>query len=249
VDRPKQPSISPPSDDADRRRQQTASQPKDPDVQHVSVSATPESNRPLGLRYTILKRDGAGDYAEVDADTNFVSGDMIRLMVETNDTGYLYIVAQGTSKVWKVLYPSPEVGGGSNRVQRGQRYSIPNDSVFTFDSRRGTEKLFVVLARQPETDLESLIYSLEDRQQTNEPPRSMLAQNVGPIQDSLVQRLRNAYSRDLLIEKVDDTKKPAPDFVPQPAETKITGEKAVYVVNANGGPKARVVADIELRHE
>jgi hypothetical protein len=48
--------------------------------------------------------------------------------------------------------------------------------------------------------------------------------------------LRTAYSRDLVIEKIDastDTQK---------------GETAVYVVNPSGSPESRLVADLRLAH-
>lgn len=173
------------------------------------------------------------------------------MSVEVNDAGYLYVVAQGTSGIWKVLYPSKDVNGGDNRVREGRPYSIPNDAVFTFDSRAGTEKLFVVLSRQPEQDLESLIYSLRDK--PGEAARPMLAANSAPIQNDLVQKMRQTYSRDLVIEKVDDAKTPPSEEIKK-IEVKHgamapAGEKAVYVVNQNAGDNARVVADIELRHQ
>ena len=39
---------------------------------------------PLGLRYAVFKRDAGGQYNEVDSDTNFRSGDRIRLNVNAN---------------------------------------------------------------------------------------------------------------------------------------------------------------------
>jgi hypothetical protein len=221
--------------------------PERTDAQYVLSRA--DAIKPLGMRYSILKRDTSGDYAEVDQDTRFQTGDQIRVLVESNDTGYLYVVQQGTSGKWETLFPNEEVGGGSNRIDRGQIHTLPAPgSVFTMRPPAGTERLFIVLSRQPETDMEKLIYSLEDRTRPETPQtgRPMLAQNVIP--DGVVQRLR-AQARDLLIEKVDDSK-PAPAVeVRQPTVPVRPGEKAVYVVNAAGGTNARVVADIELHHE
>ncbi len=208
---------------------------------------------PLGLKYSVLKRGEDGQYSEIDSDTTFVARDHIKLTLEVNDTGYLYVIAQGSSGIWQVLYPSKELNDGDNRVQAGHVYTIPSDAVFSFDSRAGTEKLFLILSRQPEQDLESLIYSLKDKRPAQgELSRPLMASNVGPVQDDVVQRLRQTYSRDLVVEKVDDSKTPPPAAV-QKLEHKqgvlITpGEKAVYVVNRNAGPDARVVADVSLRH-
>lgn len=202
--------------------------------------------RPLGLKYTVTQRQPDGAYVEVDPDSAFHSGDKIRLNVESNGAGYLYVAMQGSSGVWRILYPSAEAGR-DNRLQPGHKYTIPASSVFTFDERAGTEKLFVVLSREPESDLESLLYSLQGDQK----PKPDSGKQMMMAQNSVVERLRDTYSRDLVIEKVDDTKKPPP-----PAEEKAMkkanipdGEKAVYVVNPTAGPNARVVADIELHHQ
>ncbi len=83
------------------------------------------------------------------------------------------------------------------------------------------------------------------------PPASLLAQNTSPIQDDMVQRLRKTYSRDLIIEKVDDSKAASssePSSTNAPKRPAVTGEKAVYVVNPDP-VKTTVVADIELRHQ
>ena len=47
------------------------------------------------------------------------------------------------------------------------------------------------------------------------------------IDDGLVDRMRNVYARDLIIEKVDET---SPAAAAAPAK-----EKAVYVVNPSRG--------------
>ncbi len=195
---------------------------------------------PLGLRYSILKRTGSGQ-EEVDAATVFHAGDRIRLSIEVNSPGRLYIVNRGSSGAWNVLFPSPEVAGGDNRVQPGMRYEIPSGHTFTFDERAGEEKLFIVLSRQPVPDLERLIYSLGEsatpKPAEEKPAKLMLAANMTPIDDSLVGRLRRAYSRDLIIEKVDES-------TPGPRT-----EKAVYTVNPSTKPDARLIADVTLNHQ
>src|ERR1041385_3294943 len=80
---------------------------------------------PLGLRYAVLKRDAGGQYQEIDPDTSFHSGDRIRLKVDANTSGYLYVVMQGSSGTWKLLFPSAEVSGGSNLVRKGESRQIP----------------------------------------------------------------------------------------------------------------------------
>jgi hypothetical protein len=181
---------------------------------------------PLGLRYAVLRRDAGGQYNEVDADTSFRSGDRIRLKVDANTSGYLYVVMQGSSGTWKLLFPSAEVAGGSNLVRKGESRQIPpgDRGQFVFDEQAGNEKLFIVLTRQPEPDLDKLIYSIGGK------PDSLVAQAT--VRDDVVTKLRaQVASRDLVFEKVDSS------------------ENAAYVVNPSTSPDARLVVDIALKHK
>ena len=209
-----------------------------PSVPVITAAYKPQGSHPaLGLRYTILKRI-QDSQVETDTDAVFHAGDRIRLAVETNDDGYLYVVNRGSSGTWKVLFPSPEIKDGDNRIQRRVRYEIPAGHAFVFDEQPGEEKLFVVLSREPEPDLEGLIYSLG--QKGNAPadvqkPKMLLASAA--LSDDTIGKLRNAYARDLIVEKVDDEQSGAQK------------EKAVYAVNPSGTADSRVVADVTLRHQ
>lgn len=200
---------------------------------------------PLGLRYSLLKMVD-GRMAEVAPDAEFRAGDRIQVTVEANDAGYLYIVHQGTSGTWKLLFPSAEVEGGSNRVEKGRFYTMPPNARFVFDGQPGEEKLFVVLSRQPEPDLEQLIYKLQGGERSPavepaRPRREPLLMAQAQIPESAVGNLRRVYARDLIIEQVNDEAAPAKDAAGRK-------EKAVYVVNPSGSPDSRVVADIRLIH-
>jgi len=180
---------------------------------------------PLGLRYAVLKRDAGGQFQEIDPDTSFRSGDRIRLKVDANTSGYLYVVMQGSSGTWKLLFPSAEVAGGSNLVRKGESRQIPpgNSGQFVFDEQAGNEKLFIVLTRQPEADLDKLIYAMGGT-------KTLVAQ--ASLQDDVVTKLRGQVaSRDLVFEKVDSS------------------ENAAYVVNPSSAPDARLVVDLALKHK
>ncbi len=209
----------------------------------MNAAYRPSGPRPaLGLRYTILKKSG-DQPVEVGPGTVFHAGDRIRLAVEANDDGYLYVVNQGSSGTWKLLFPSAEIKDGDNRIQKRVRYEIPSGYTFTFDEQAGEEKLFIVLSRRPEPDLEGLIYSLgnpeKDKPAAEKPgvekPKMLLASAA--FGDDVIGRLRNTYARDLIVEKVDD----------EQAGPK--QEKAVYAVNPTGSADSRVVADVTLKHQ
>jgi hypothetical protein len=204
------------------------------------ILASYTGGKPLGLRYSFLRKTDGDDYREVDPATVFQSGDRIRVSVEANDSAYLYVVMKGSSGSWKVMFPSPEIAGGNNRVESGKPYTIPPmPGRFAFDEQVGDEQLFLVLSRKPEASIEGLIYSLAsgtpDTQEKAPRQQTLMAQNNVP--DAVVGQLRNAvYARDLVFEKVDET---------TAGDRK---EKAVYVVNRTGDPDSRLVVDLTLKH-
>lgn len=254
-DSPKQTPANPPKTEAKSKPKENppkvATQSKTTPPAKGTTGSTPDGTHvlqaavPLGLRYAVLKRDAAGKFQETDPDTNFRTGDRIRLQVDANTSGYLYLLMQGSSGTWRLLFPSPEVSGGSNLVHKGQSLQIPpgDRGQFVFDETAGTEKLFLVLTRKPEADLDKLIYSMGgNASPTDQSARTIIAQ--ASVRDSVVDRLRGeVQSRDLVFEKVD-TSTAAPATTP--AGTRV--ENAAYVVNPSTAPDARLVVDLALRH-
>ncbi len=205
------------------------------------------STAPVGLRYTLIKVSG-NRTEDVSPDTVFNSGDHIKVAVEVSDSGYLYVITQGSSGTWEPLFPSSSVENGDNRVLAGRSYVVPPGNVITFVGQPGTEKLFVIFSRQPEKEMDRLIYILQGGrgqptaapEEPKRPSPTFLLSSNKPIENSLVDKLRDVYSRDLIIEKGEaaDQAKPAPEQ-----------DKSVYVVNRDGAANARVVADIRLIHQ
>jgi hypothetical protein len=62
------------------------------------------------------------------------------------------------------------------------------------------------------------------------------------IPDSAVGHLRDTYTRDLVIEKVDEK-------TPEDKSAANKKENAVYVVNPSGSSDSRVVAEVKLVHQ
>jgi len=212
----------------------------DQKVSGASAPVVQASYTPLALKYSILQKKG-NDFEEVDADTEFHSGDRIRVKVEANASSYLYIVMGGSSGQWRVLFPSKEISGGNNRIEAGQPCVIPpeRDPAFYFDETAGVEKVSLVLSRSPEPDLEKLIYSVGDptRTGTERPPRTIVAQNR-PIDGAVLGHLRDqALARDLVFEKYDGA---APDG---------KQEKAVYAATKDKSSDARLFVDLKLVHK
>jgi hypothetical protein len=211
----------------------------------VVTNAAFTPDRPLGLRCALVKvTDGLE--SEVNPTAAFHSGDMVRVKVEGNRDGYLYVIARGSSGNWKPLFPAPDINGGDNHVAAHANYALPSSTqAFTFDDQPGEEKLFIIYSAEPIRDMEGMIPSLSQQSKPDRPAATkalpMITASLAPITDNFVSQMRNTYSRDLVVQTVTPK---APDA--QPAEAASTRpENAVYVVNKTGG---RLVADIRLEH-
>ncbi len=188
-------------------------------LEKVSVHA------PLGLRYAVLKKLDDGTYQEISPEAVFHAGDQIRLSLMSNQNGYLYVIEQGSSGRWVPLYPGNSAAAESNKLAPGKEYIVPGSGAWRFTGKPGQEKLFVMLSRAPETNLEETIASLKSHQDG--------------LNDQLVAQLRSeVQSRDLVFTSGDDT---------QSAQ----GDKANYVINkaTNQTQDPHVVVDVVLSHK
>jgi len=196
---------------------------------------------PLGLRVNVMRYNSDGSTTDVLPDAVFHSGDRIRLSVESNAGGYLYIANQGSSGKWTPMFPSAEIQDGDNRAEAMRSYTMPpGNRVFTFDATAGQEVLFVVLSREPVADFEDLMYKLKNGRKASDPEPPARADKqliMASIDNKTVERLRRVYSRDLIIESVDSS---------TPGDKK---ETAMFFVNPTGSADACVTADIHLVHQ
>ena len=184
----------------------------------ASASRVPNA----GLKYRVLRRGGAGEAVEVAPDTVFRSGDRIRLGFEPNIDGFLYVIQEGTSGRWSMLFPHPQMQSGRNDVSRFTEVEIPPGGWFRFDDNPGTERIMVYLSREKVSAL---------------PGADGPVVRVESVARSTVDDLtRTIRPRDLLFEK-DEVVPAAPGAAVQ----------AVYIVNQDevGGI---VQETLELRH-
>jgi serine/threonine protein kinase len=179
-----------------------------------------------GLRYRVSRVARAGSETDIDpATTTFRSGDRVRLSFESNVDGYLYLVQQGSSGRWSVLFPNPEINGGRNRVRKSEEYSVPDeDGFFEFDANPGVENLFVYFSQEPMQELPGF---------GNKPvtkPETLTASAVTELQGTIASR-DLSFGRD-----------------PKPSTKSGNIIQANYVVNKSELGKA-VSASFTLKHE
>jgi hypothetical protein len=101
-------------------------------------------------------RDANGDAMRVDPDREFHTGERVRVSLETNTDGFLYIFNTTDGGDPVMIYPDVQLDAGGNYVEAHVPYEIPDGSAseerlrwFTFDAKPGTERLYIVVTREP----------------------------------------------------------------------------------------------------
>jgi len=153
-----------------RRPKQTTPPPsntgKAPE-KHTGKSGGPGSSSPsepskpvnvarLGMGVTLFMRDSNGLAQRTDPEHVFVKGDRVRVLLETNADGYLYIFNTTNQGPATLIYPHADLDEGGNYLQAHVPFEIPSSLAteerlrwFAFDEVAGTEQLFFVFTREP----------------------------------------------------------------------------------------------------
>ena len=110
----------------------------------------------IGLGLTLFMRDSNGLAVRTDPSHVFHKGDHVRLLIETNVDGYLYVFNTTDDGPPMMLYPDPELDEAGNYFQAHVPFEIPSSLAaeerlrwLTFDEHTGTEKVYFVLTREP----------------------------------------------------------------------------------------------------
>ena len=140
-----------------------------PVVDGGSTSGATHKGPRMGLGLTLFMRDSTGLAVRTDPTRAFHKGDHVRVLLETNADGYLYVFNTTNDGPPVMIYPDPELDEAGNYLQAHVPFEIPSSTApeerlrwFTFDQNAGAEKLFFVFSRQPlsgvpiEDDLVSL---------------------------------------------------------------------------------------------
>lgn len=101
-------------------------------------------------------RDSNGLAVRTDPEHVFQKGDRVRVLLETNTDGYLYIFNTTNNGPATMIYPHAELDEGGNYIQAHVPFEIPSSAGsaehlrwFAFDEVAGSEQLFFVFTREP----------------------------------------------------------------------------------------------------
>ena len=112
----------------------------------------------MGLGLTLFMRDSNGMAVRTDPTREFKKGDRVRVLLETNADGYLYIFNTTNGGQPVMIYPDAELDEAGNYIQAHVPFEIPSSTAaeerlrwFVFDQNAGTERLHFVFTREPLT--------------------------------------------------------------------------------------------------
>lgn len=205
--------------------------PASPNDTAASVAETDGPH--LALRFSLFDERSM---QEIDPAKVFHSGDRFRLKLQANSDGYLYIVNLD-SQGFTLIFPTIDEEKNGHGIKRGETVIVPSWKNFVFDAVPGEERLFVVLSRQREPDLDRLVTQ-------GKSPQRRRPRILGEAQWRALLHELDAYEFDHLRSgnSVPTTR----------LETLRTSngneENAVYIASTDSNG-ARLVTEIRLKHE
>jgi hypothetical protein len=132
-----------------------------------SAAPTPSTKKPdpnstvvnssrIGLGITLFMRDANGLAVRTDPSHVFQKGDRVRVLLETNTDGFLYIFNTTNDGPPVMIYPQTELDDAGNYLQAHVPFEIPSSLEreerlrwLVFDENAGNERLFFVFTKEP----------------------------------------------------------------------------------------------------
>jgi hypothetical protein len=126
----------------------------------LAPAADEEKPPGIALGYTLFMRAPTGEAVRVSNAREFKSGDSVRLLIESNTDGYLYIFNAENDQSPLMIFPNAKLQRGANFIRAHVPYEIPSSAEaderlrwLSFDDRPATERVYFVVARKPLEDV------------------------------------------------------------------------------------------------
>jgi len=127
-----------------------------PTITATSRPVSKKAHPPIGLGYTIFMREPSGRAIRVEPTREFRNADRIRIALEPNIDGYLYIFNSENGTAPRMIFPDARLGGGENWIEAHVPVEVPSSEEaeerlrwFEFYGDPGTERVFIVVTREP----------------------------------------------------------------------------------------------------
>ena len=110
----------------------------------------------IGLGYTLFMRDPNGRSVRVEPGHEFHNGDRVRISLEPNVDGYLYVFHTEGDGPPEMIYPDRRLDAGENWIEAHVPLEVPSSEEsdqrfhwFVFDANPANEHLYIVVTREP----------------------------------------------------------------------------------------------------
>lgn len=130
--------------------------PKNPLTDTKESKPEPVNTQRLGIGLTLFMRDSNGLAVRTDPTRVFQKGDRVRVLLETNADGYLYIFNTTNDGPPVMIYPDADLDEAGNYLQAHVPFEIPSSlgteerlRWLAFDENAGNERLFFVFSKEP----------------------------------------------------------------------------------------------------
>jgi len=98
-----------------------------------------------GLQVTVYLQQKDGSLMPVEPQQEFHQGERVKIRIESNFRGYLYVINHGASGKKLIVFPDQKE---SNLIQPGASYLLPSTYELVFDENAGFETLQIIVAPQ-----------------------------------------------------------------------------------------------------
>jgi hypothetical protein len=122
----------------------------------TNVPVNAYASTPIALGYSLFMRDESGNAVRVDPSREFRAGDRVRLSLETNVDGYLYVFYTENDTNPQMIFPDARLDEGYNEIDAHVPYEVPSSFEtderlrwFVFDNKPANERLYIVVTREP----------------------------------------------------------------------------------------------------
>jgi hypothetical protein len=129
---------------------------KNTNPDNKNTKRVPVNAQRLGLGLTLFMRDANGLAVRTDPSHIFQKGDRVRVLLETNTDGHLYIFNTTNDGPPVMIYPDADLDEAGNYLQAHVPFEVPSSLAaeerlrwLTFDENAGNERLFFVFTKEP----------------------------------------------------------------------------------------------------
>lgn len=169
-----------------------------------------------GLEVTIYLQEKNGALTPVSPDREFHKGENVKIRVESNFDGYLYIVNHGASGNKSLIFPD---GKESNLLQRGKTYLLPSTYDLILDEKAGFETLQIIATpnrlatldaalKQPDGKLNSKQIEAIARYWKDSTSQAGISGGLSPNQNQSVSSTFDKDKKKTTILSDDDSRDP-----------------------------------------